>query len=113
MWWSLATTVAKLKLLQQAPMPGTATTNVEMTCLQGLADLEMLEGPWLDGLVIGDPEVAATTVRLLLAHLTWNSKRLLGAMVLDRLDVELATTRLDVHNDVHGLGMSTRMSTDP
>ena len=30
-------------------------------------------------------------------------------MVLDRLDVELATTRLDVHNDVHGLGMSTRM----
>ncbi len=95
MGWSLATTVAKLKLLQQAPMPGTATTNVEMTCLQGLADLEMLEGPWLDGLAIGDPEVAATTVRLLLAHLTWNSKRLLGEMVLDRLDVELATTRLD------------------
>ena len=64
------------------------------------------------GLATGDPEVAATTVRLLLAHLTWNSKRLLGAMVLDRLDVELATTRLDVHNDVHGLGMSTGMSTD-
>ena len=42
-----------------------------------------------------------------------NSKRLLGAMVLDRLDVELATTRLDVHKDVHGLGMSTGMSTDP
>ena len=95
------------------PMPGTAPTNVEMTCLQGLADLERLEGPWLDGLATGDPEVAATTVRLLLAHLTWNSKRMLGAMVLDRLDVELATTRLDVHNDVHGLGMSTGMSTDP
>ena len=57
--------------------------------------------------------MAATTVRLLLAHLTWNSKRLLGAIVLDRLDVELATTPLDVHNDVHGLGMSTGMSTDP
>ena len=42
-----------------------------------------------------------------------NSKRLLGAMVLDRLDVELATTRLDVNKDVHGLGMSTGMSTDP
>ena len=42
-----------------------------------------------------------------------NNKRLLGAMVLDQLDVELATTRLDVHNDVHGLGMSTGMSTDP
>ena len=102
--WNLASTVAKLKRCQQTPMPGTATTNVEMTCLLGLADLERLEGPWLDGLATGDPEVAATTVRLLLAHLTWNSKRLLGAMVLDRLDVELATTRLDVHNDVHGAG---------
>ena len=113
MVWRLASTVAKLKRCQQTPMPGTSTTNVEMTCLQGLAVLERLEGPWLDCLTTGDPEVAAITVRLLLAHLTWNSKRLLGAMVLDRLDVELATTRLDVHNDVHGLGMSTGMSTDP
>ena len=85
-------------------MPGTAAPNVEMTCLQGLADLERMEGPWIDGLTSGDPEVAATTMRLLLAHLAWNSKRLLGAMVLDRLDVDLATTRLDVHNDVHGAG---------
>ena len=95
MGWSLASTLAKLERCQQTPMLGTAITNVEMTCLQGLADLERLEGPWLDGLATGDPEVAATTVRLLLAHLTWNSKRLLGAMVLDRLDVELAITRLD------------------
>ena len=72
MWWSLATTVAKLKLLQQAPMPGTATTNVEMTCLQGQADLEKLEGPWLDGLAIGDPRIAANTVQLIMAYLTWN-----------------------------------------
>ena len=42
-----------------------------------------------------------------------NDKRLLEAMVLNRLDVELATTRLDVHNSVHALGMSTDMSTDP
>ena len=28
------------------PVPATATTNVEMTCLQGLADLERMEGPW-------------------------------------------------------------------
>ena len=55
------------------------------------------DGPWLDGLATEDPEVAATTVRLVLAHLTWNSKRLPGAMVLDRLDVEWATTRLDAH----------------
>ncbi|QNJ04290.1 hypothetical protein SynPROSU1_02700 [Synechococcus sp. PROS-U-1] len=86
------------------PVPGTATTNVEMTCLQGLADLERLEGPWLDGLATGDPEVAATTVRLLLAHMTWNSKRLLGAMVL-------ATSSLVIRNHsfrVADRGQSTR-----
>ena len=70
-------------------------TNVEMTCLQGLADLERLEGPWLHGLATGDREVAASTVRLLLTHLTWNSKRLLGAMVLDRLDVESLSTQAE------------------
>ena len=41
-------------------------------------------------------EVVAAMVSLLLRHLTWNGKRLLGAMVLNRLDVELAPTRLDV-----------------
>ena len=83
--------------------PGTQLPKGEMTFLQGLADLERMEGPWIDGMTTGDPEVAATTMRLLLAHLEWNSKRLLGAMVLDRLDVELATTRLDPH----GMGNST------
>ena len=76
-------------------MPGTAAPNVETTCLQGLADSERMEGPWIDGLTTGDPEVAATTMRLLLAHLAWNSKRLLGAMVLDRLDVESLSTRAE------------------
>ena len=47
MGWSLASTVAKLKPCHQMPMPGTAMPHVEMTCLQGLADLERLEGPWL------------------------------------------------------------------
>ena len=104
MAWSLASTLAKLKPCHQMPMPGTATTNVEMTCVQGLADLERLEGPWLDGLATGDPEVAATTVRLLLAHMTWNSKRLLGAMVL-------ATSSLVIRNHsfrVADRGQSTR-----
>ena len=95
MVWSLASTVAKLKRCHQMPMPGTTTSHVELTCLQGLADLERLEGPWLDGLATGDPEVAATTVRLLMAHLAWNSKRLLGAMVLDRLDAEMLSTRAE------------------
>ena len=85
----------KLDACHQSPMPGTAAPNVEMTCLQGLADLERMEGPWIDGLTTGDPEVAATTMRLLLAHLAWNSKRLLGAMVLDRLDAELLSTRAE------------------
>ena len=49
-------------------MPGSATTNVEMTCLQGLADLERLEGPWLEEMATGDPETIAITLRLLLAH---------------------------------------------
>ena len=76
-------------------MPEATTSHVELTCLQGLADLERLEGPWLDGLATGDPEVAATTVRLLLAHLTWTSKQLLGAMVLDRLYAESLSTRAE------------------
>ena len=84
-----------MKRCHQMPMPGTAPTNVEMTCLQGLADLERLEGPWLDGLATGDPETVAIALRLLMAHMATTSKRLLGAMVLDRLDVELAVTRLD------------------
>ena len=49
----------------------------------------------VDGLATGDPEVAATTERLLLAHLTWNSKRLLGAMVLDHMDTESLSTRAE------------------
>ena len=73
-------------------MPEATKSHVELTCLQGLADLERLEGPWLEEMQGGDPEVAATTVRLLMAHLTWNSKRLLGAMVLDRLDAESLST---------------------
>ena len=50
--------------------------------------MERLEGLWLDGVVTGDPEVTAITMCLLLAHLTWNSKRLLGAIVLDLMDAE-------------------------
>ena len=109
----MVSTVAKVKRCQQTPVLGTATTNVERTFLHGVADLERLEGPWLDGLATGDPEVAETTVRLLLADLTWNSKRLMAAMVLDRLDVALANTRLDLHDDVHTLGMSTGKSQTP
>ena len=91
MVWSLASTVAKLKRCHQMPMPGTTTSHVELTCLQGLADLERLEGPWLEELQGGDPETVAITLRLLMAHMASMSKRLMGAMVLDRLDAERAT----------------------
>ena len=62
-----------------------------MTCLQSLADLQRLEGPWLEEMLAGDPETVAITLRLLMAHMASMSKRLMGAMVLDRLDAERAT----------------------
>ena len=67
-------------------MPCTAMPHVELTCLQGLADLERLEGPWLETMGNGDPEDVATVMRLLLAHLAVTSKRLHGAMVLDQME---------------------------
>ena len=72
-------------------MPEATTSHVELTCLQGLADLERLEGPWLEEIQADDPETVAITLRLLMAHMTTTSKRLVGAMVLDRLDAERAT----------------------
>ena len=42
-----------------------AITNVAMTGLQGLADLEQMEGPWLKGMATSDLETTATVVRLL------------------------------------------------
>ena len=60
--------------------------HVELTCLQGLADLERLEGPWLEELVLGDPEQVAVILRLFLVHMGSMNKRPLGAMVIDRLD---------------------------
>ena len=44
-------------------MPGTVAPHVEMTWLQGLADLERLEGPWLDYISAGEPKSAATKRR--------------------------------------------------
>ena len=35
-----------------------------------------------------DRERTVTAIRLLLAHLRWNIKRLLGVMVLDGMEVE-------------------------
>ena len=45
-----------------------------MTCLQFLAELEQLNGPWLEELSCGHPESLVITLRLLLAHMTSTSK---------------------------------------
>jgi len=71
-------------------MPGTVTPHVEMTCLKGLADLERLEGPWLDCIGAGESENAATVMPLMLAHRMILNKRVMSAMVLDRLDAEIS-----------------------
>lgn len=71
-------------------MPAAQIPCVEMTCLQGLADLERLEGPWLDCMGAGEPESVATVMRLMLAHMAVLNKRVMSSMVLDRLDAELA-----------------------
>ena len=75
-------------------MPKITTTCVEMTCLQGLADLERIEGPFLNALTASDPEGAAVMLRLLLAHMASTSKRVMLAMVLDRVDTEQRATAL-------------------
>ena len=75
-------------------MPKTTTTCVEMTCLQGLADLERIEGPFLNALAASDPKGAAVVLRLLLAHMASTSKRVMLAMVLDRVDAEQRATDL-------------------
>ena len=69
-------------------MPKITTTCVEMTCLQGLADLERIEGPFINAMAASDPEGAAVMLRLLLAHMASTSKRLMLTMVLDRLDAD-------------------------
>ncbi|WP_114992140.1 hypothetical protein [Synechococcus sp. UW179A] len=69
-------------------MPETTSPKVKLTCLQGLADLERIEGQFLNALAASDPEGAAVMLRLLLAHMASTSKRLMLAMVLDRVDAD-------------------------
>ncbi len=48
-------------------MPETVTRHVELTYLQGLADLERIQGPWLNALAVSDTEGAEVIMRLLLS----------------------------------------------
>ena len=82
-------------------MPETTSPKVELMCLQGLADLERIEGPFLNALTASDPEGAAVMLRLLLAHMASTSKRVMLAMVLDRLDADdLGLCEGLIHEDV-------------
>ena len=60
--------------------------SVELTCLEGLEDLQPLAQPWQDAWETPDPELAAVTLRLFGAHMVMQSKRLLHAMICERLD---------------------------
>ena len=65
---------------------------VELVALKALADLDQLEGSWQSIMESSDPEGVALLLRLLLAHMASTSKRLLSAMVLDRLNIEEGAT---------------------
>jgi len=43
--------------------------SIEMFCLQQLANLDELEGPWVELMAIGDPNGAALALRLFGLHL--------------------------------------------
>ena len=69
-------------------MPESPSPHVELTRGEGLADLERIEGPFLNALAASDREGAAVMLRLLLAHMASTSKRVMLAMVLDRVDAD-------------------------
>ena len=78
--------------------------------LKGLADLERLESPWSKLMAGGDPDGAAMILRLLLAHMASTSKRVMLAMVLDRVDAEQPATALkaDGHQCLQGAAEARR-----
>ena len=73
-------------------MPSDKIPCVELVALKALADLDQLEGSWQSIMESSDPEGVELLLRLLLAHMASTSKRLLSAMVLDRLDAEERAT---------------------
>ena len=73
-------------------MPSDKIHCVELVALKALADLDQLEGSWQSIMESSDSEGVAFLLRLLLAHMASTSKRLLSAMVLDRLDAEERAT---------------------
>ena len=61
---------------------------IELTGLEGVADLERLERPRPESIADRNPEIATITTRLLLAHMSNTGNRFVNVMVLDRLGSE-------------------------
>ena len=72
-------------------MPSAQIPCVEMMALMALADLEQLEGPWMELMQSKDPESVAVAFRLVLAHLTQTSKRLQMADLIQSVEQQGAT----------------------
>ena len=67
-------------------MAGQVQDCVETLSLGLQSNLEQLEGPWLELMAIGDPELAATALRLFSSHLTWT---------LDQLRITMEVTEAE------------------
>ena len=72
-------------------MPSAQIPYLEMVALMAMADLEQLEGPWIELMQSKDPESVAVAFRLALAHLTQTSKRLQMADVIQSVEQQGAT----------------------
>ena len=68
---------------------------VELGALKALADLEKLEGPWLELMQTKDPESVALAFRLALAHLAQTSKHLQIAAVIQQSEQLLKQQLVD------------------
>ena len=67
-------------------MPSDQIHCVELIALKALADLEQMEGPWLELMQTKDPESVALAFRLALAHLAQTSKHLQMADVIQSVE---------------------------
>ena len=83
------------------PMPSDQIHCVELIALKALADLEQMEGPWLELMQTKDPESVALAFRLALAHLAQTSKHLQMADV-----IQAAEKRTEMQSPAEGCSAS-------
>ena len=63
-------------------MAGQVQDCVETLCLGQLSNLDQMERPWLELMATGEPELAATALRLFLSHLEHTMTMTQRAMVI-------------------------------